>query len=220
MSVIHSRNPKYDPIPLEEVEDYAQIENIKYWKDFPHKRFDYVRTDDNWVCCVWRIFDSGAVSLCGRWIITPKAAKTKRSYRIYDYSKTRIRWNNRLKILINTALLTGDWKLAYRLAYNKDFKKLEDVINNISSSGEEYLLKQLDKLLEENGITDNFVLSGLKDLAENSRDNTRLDTLKLLARMLSINPEDPKLTMSDNRSVHIHGLNPKEALKQLEGNED
>ena len=161
-------DPVRDPIPFEELDAYKEyVGTYKYWKEFPHTRYDYVLTDDNWLCCVWRIFDDGSISLCGRWFLNYRYLHNKKSFRIFNPHRDTVRWNNRLKILLNTMLLTGSWEFAYKLAYNKEFKSYSDLAKRLDNKGEEYLLAQLDKLLEENGITKEFVLTGFKDLAIN-----------------------------------------------------
>lgn len=214
------------PVEVERAYLY-NLDQWKYWRDFPHKRYEWVRTDDNWLCCVTWIFDDGSVSLAGKWILTPKKAKQKEGYRLFRDHTTRIRFNNRVKILVNTALLLGDWEKAYLLTYNRPANSIKDILRELNKGGEDYLMQEIDALLKEHGITREYVLSTFKDMADGLkivdgekkedrgvRDTTRLQILQLFSKWMGIDQVTPKIEYHDNRKVE---LDIGQALKQLQG---
>lgn len=224
------------PIPIEELNRYAQLDGkkIKNWRDFPHRKWDWIKTDDNWVGCIRNIFNDGSASVCGRWVITPKQGiNPDYTFRLLHFFKNRIRFNNRLKILINTAILTGDWFRSYELAYNKQPKDIKEIVHKLQSGGEDYLLQQLDKLLEEHGMTDSFVFSRIKDLCEgkvtvkdkDGKDQRVVDNritgvvmkdmTALVAKMRGIVGHEPQNLppISDNRKIEVH--NYTEVIREL-----
>ena len=220
------------PIAVEDLGLYAiDKARIKNWRDFPHKRYEWLLTDDNWVVCVTWVFDDGSCSLMGKLILTPKKAKEGRALRLFTYTKDRFRFNNHAKIMANSAMLTGDWDLAHRLSYGYPPKSIKDLMFKINAGVEEYLVKQLDTLLEQHGITDSFLLDNIKGMANGFltytgsdsktkqipiSDNVRWDILKTLMSVKHDEmatkgiPAKVSQTYNDNRT-----FNYEETLKEL-----
>lgn len=213
------------PIAKEDTSKFCIFE-WKNWRDFPHKRWERIITDDNWVVIVSWVFDDGSVSLCSQKILTPKRAKQKGSFRWFNLHRKQFRFNNHLKIFINSALLLGDWEKAYILTYGRQPKDLKEMLNRLNVGGEDFLMKQIDELLDEHGVTDSYVLGSLKDMADGKskddkgdltkdrtiKDTTRAQILMWFAKALHIDPSPQPIHYEDNRKVE---LNVADALKQL-----
>jgi len=219
------------PIPLEEASDYG-LKQWKYWRETPHKRYDWILTDDNWLVCVTWCFPNGDYSLATRWILTEKRCKTtSRGFRLLEFHYKRVRFNNRLKILVNTALILGDWKKAYSVAYNEEAKNLTDVLRKLDSGAEDYLLGQLEELLKNRGVTKDFVIDTFKHMAmgykvsangelvddRTVRDETRAKILFMFAKWLGLDTTDPKqIVYNDNRKTEIDFAGVMKQLKEYE----
>lgn len=223
----------YTPIELENAKTH-KITKWKSWRDFPHKKGEWVLSDDNWLVHVTDIFPNGAVSLCRRWVITEKNAKKDGyAFRVFKWYRGEKRFNNRLQIFVNTGLLTGDWLLARKVAFLQESKKPHvDIVYQLNGKGEAFLLQQLDKLLDEIGVSDRYLVQTLKNFVEGiSIDidgnpikdkaldgKVRLDALKMLFKIRNIEIADriqkvPMINYNDNRRIT---LNPENELKKLD----
>lgn len=223
-------------VPLEEAHKHA-IPGWKHWYDGPHKKHDWILTDDNYLLFIDKLMPNGDYSLSHTKILTQKRVNYGRgvdgdiSYRFYSPSGTRdyknISFNNRLKILVNSAMLTGDWYLAYRLAYNRIPRKFSTILMELNKGGEQYLVQQLDKLLEENGVSKSFVIEAFKNMAMGLRkdadgnvvddfrikDETRAKVLMLFAKWLGMDMQNnvpSQVTYNDNRQIDYGSI-----VKQL-----
>ena len=213
------------PVALEHAKA-RDITSWKRWDDVPHKRYDFVITDDNWICLVTWLFDDGSFSLCGKYIVSNFALAKKKTYRLFEFNHKRIRFNNRVKILVNTALLLGNWEKAYEIAYGKKATSLFQILKELDKGGEDFLMDTVAEQLKECGVTDDFVIETLKQMSQgfkinadgekvedkNVRDTTRVGILFAFARMLGIESMAPQITYNDNRKAE---LDFGQVLKQL-----
>lgn len=221
------------PIPLEAAAEYGLENMYKHWRETPHKRYDWILTDDNWLVCVTWCFPNGDYSVSTRWILTKKRCESKNiGFRLFEFHYKRVRFNNRLKILVNTAIILGDWEKAYAIAYNKKARSLTDILRELDSNAEDYLVGQLEKLLTVNGVTKDFVIETFKNMAmgykvdskgelvddRTVKDETRAKILLMFAKWLGLDVTDPKqVVYNDNRRTEI---NYGEMMKQLKEYEE
>jgi len=133
--------------------------------DTPHKRYDFLRTYDNWIVCVTDIMENGAYSICGKWILSRKKCEVGK-WRVMNWDVTRKRFNNALRIYVNSLLITGDWDTSFKMAYGRKPKSEKEAIDKFNYGVEELMNVKLEEVLDKYGITDDFIIERMKQIAQ------------------------------------------------------